>query len=59
MPFFRFQQKKQAENPGRRKQMAGALNVRHGAKMRIAFDVPVGQDPQFNMVCMIIIPAIA
>ena len=31
--------------------MAGALNVRHGAKMRIAFDVPVGQDPQFNMVC--------
>ena len=31
--------------------MAGALNVRHGAKMRIAFDVPVGQDPQFNMIC--------
>ena len=31
--------------------MAGALNVRHGSKMRLAFDAPLGQEPKFNMIC--------
>lgn len=29
--------------------MAGALNVKPGTKMRVAFDVPANQEPQFNM----------
>ena len=31
--------------------MAGSLQIKHGAKMHLAFDVPVGQEPQFNMLC--------
>ena len=31
--------------------MVGALNVRHGSKMRLAFDAPLGQEPKFNMIC--------
>ena len=31
--------------------MAGALNVRHGSKMRLAFDAPLGQESKFNMIC--------
>ena len=30
--------------------MARTLNVKHGTKMQLAFDVPVNQEPQFNMV---------
>lgn len=31
--------------------MAGTLQIKHGAKMRVAYDAPVGQEPKFNMVC--------
>ncbi|MGN1196199.1 MAG: PilZ domain-containing protein [Acetatifactor sp.] len=31
--------------------MAGALTIRSGTKLRIAFDVPMGKEPEFNMVC--------
>ena len=31
--------------------MAGALQIKHGTKMRLAFDVPMNQDPSFNMLC--------
>ena len=31
--------------------MVRTLNVKHGTKMQLAFDVPVSKDPQFNMVC--------
>lgn len=31
--------------------MAGALNIKHGAKMRMAYDAPLSQEPKFNMVC--------
>lgn len=31
--------------------MAGVLNVKSGTKMKIAFDVPANQTPQFNMMC--------
>ena len=31
--------------------MAGTLQIKHGAKMRVAYDEPVGQEPKFNMVC--------
>ncbi len=29
--------------------MAGALQIKQGTKMRVAFDVPANQEPQFNM----------
>ena len=31
--------------------MAGVLNVNPGTKLRVAFDVPIGQEPKFNMIC--------
>lgn len=31
--------------------MAGSIQLKKGTKMQIAFDVPVGQEPQFNMLC--------
>lgn len=31
--------------------MAGTLQIKHGAKMRVAYDAPVSQEPKFNMVC--------
>ena len=31
--------------------MAGALKIRSGTKLSMAFDVPMGQEPAFNMVC--------
>ena len=31
--------------------MAGSLQLKKGTKMQLAFDAPVGQDPQFNMLC--------
>ena len=31
--------------------MAGTLKVKHGTKMRLAYDAPVGQEPKFNMIC--------
>lgn len=31
--------------------MAGELNIQSGSKMKLAFDVPVGEQPDFNMVC--------
>lgn len=31
--------------------MAGSLQAKHGAKMQLAYDVPPGQEPQFNMIC--------
>ena len=31
--------------------MAGSLNIRHGSKMHLAFDAPVSQEPNFNMIC--------
>ena len=31
--------------------MAGALKVKNGSRMVMAYDVPVGSDPQFNMNC--------
>ena len=34
--------------------MAGTLQIKHGAKMRVAYDAPVGQEPKFNMVCTLI-----
>ena len=30
--------------------MAGSLQAKHGAKMQLAYDVPPGQEPQFNMI---------
>lgn len=31
--------------------MAGILNIKSGSKMKLAFDVPANQTPQFNMMC--------
>lgn len=31
--------------------MAGSLNIKHGSKMHLAFDAPVNQEPNFNMIC--------
>lgn len=31
--------------------MAGSLLLKKGTKMQLAFDVPVGHEPQFNMIC--------
>ena len=31
--------------------MAGALKINPGTKLRMAFDVPIGQEPKFNMIC--------
>ena len=31
--------------------MAGELKIRSGTKLSLAFDVPVGEDPQFNLIC--------
>lgn len=31
--------------------MAGALTIKSGTKLRMAFDVPAGQEPKFNMIC--------
>ena len=31
--------------------MAGSIQLKKGTKMQLAFDVPVGQEPQFNMLC--------
>lgn len=31
--------------------MAGELNIKTGTKLRLAFDVPMGNEPDFNMVC--------
>ena len=31
--------------------MAGALTIKSGTKLRMAFDVPTGKEPQFNMIC--------
>ena len=30
--------------------MAGNIQIKHGTKMRMAFDVPAGQEPQFSMI---------
>ena len=30
--------------------MAGALKIKHGTKLYLAFDVPAGQEPKFNMI---------
>ena len=30
--------------------MAGALKIKHGTKLYLAFDVPAGQEPNFNMI---------
>lgn len=29
--------------------MAGNFDIKQGTKMRVAFDVPIGKEPQFNM----------
>ena len=31
--------------------MAGALKIKNGTKLKMAFDVPVEDDPVFNMLC--------
>ncbi|MGN0395747.1 MAG: PilZ domain-containing protein [Coprococcus sp.] len=31
--------------------MAGVLNIKQGTRMKLAFDVPANQEPQFNMMC--------
>lgn len=31
--------------------MAGALTIKSGTKLRLAFDAPMGQMPDFNMIC--------
>ncbi len=31
--------------------MAGELRIKPGTKLRMALDVPIGQQPQFNLVC--------
>lgn len=31
--------------------MAGELKVKSGSKMKLAFDVPMGEKPDFNMIC--------
>lgn len=31
--------------------MAGTLNLPSGTKMNLAFDVPMGDDPDFNLIC--------
>ena len=31
--------------------MAGSIQLKKGTKMQLAFDVPVGKEPQFNMIC--------
>ena len=31
--------------------MAGSLLLKKGTKIQLAFDVPVGHEPQFNMLC--------
>lgn len=31
--------------------MAGNFDIKQGTKMRVAFDVPIGKEPQFNMMC--------
>lgn len=31
--------------------MAGSLQIKHGTKIQVAYDVPAGQQPQFNMIC--------
>ena len=31
--------------------MAGSLQIKHGTKIQVAYDVPPGQQPQFNMIC--------
>ena len=31
--------------------MAGSIQLKKGTKMQLAFDVPVGKKPQFNMIC--------
>ena len=31
--------------------MAGSIQLKKGTKIQIAFDVPIGKEPQFNMLC--------
>ena len=31
--------------------MAGELKIRAGTKLRMALDVPIGEQPKFNMIC--------
>lgn len=31
--------------------MAGSLKIRKGSKLFVAFDVPIGKEPVFNMIC--------
>jgi len=31
--------------------MAGSLKIKNGTKLRMALDVPVGQEPQFTFIC--------
>ena len=31
--------------------MSEALRIRAGTKLRMALDVPIGQEPAFNLVC--------
>lgn len=31
--------------------MAGALKIRSGTKLQVAFDAPMGEEPKFNMIC--------
>ena len=31
--------------------MAGAVKIRSGTRLRLAYDVPIGQEPNFNFVC--------
>ncbi len=34
--------------------MAGELRIKSGTKLRMALDVPIGQEPEFNLVCTFI-----
>ena len=31
--------------------MAEALRIRSGTKLRMAFDAPLGKEPEFNLIC--------
>ena len=31
--------------------MAGELKIRAGTKLRMALDVPIGEQPKFNLIC--------
>ena len=31
--------------------MAGELRIKSGTKLRMALDVPIGEEPKFNLIC--------